>query len=85
MYQRTVSCKIIGKTPRQEGLIFKSEHYYVAIKFENGKTTEREMSYGAYCNLKVGSTYNITMYSTDNKRWSFSPEEAEPPSEIGVR
>ena len=76
MIDKWFNCEVIGKTIEQRGLIFKKNIYIVALKFEDGQRIERKISFSDYCDIKEGSQISINMYSTNNKNWYFTREEA---------
>ncbi len=78
-----VEVKVIGKHEGTKGLIFKRPSFLVALEiiddaFISGdKTHTLPMSFDQYCQLNVGDTYLLTMYTPDEETWYFHREHAE--------
>lgn len=76
MIEKEFVGKVLGKTENVEGLIFKRKVYEVAVLLNNEVSATRKVPFDQYCRLEVGKEYDFTMYSTDDKIWFFSEEEA---------
>ena len=72
---------VIGKDKREEGFIFKSTNYYLALKITDDRvrgnpTTERMVPFNQFCQVDVGDTVPIRMYTPNGHTWYFSEDEA---------
>jgi hypothetical protein len=81
LIKKVVQVRVIGKQEGTRGFIFKKPDYVVALQIVDERLTtrptqERRVSFHQYCAVNVGDTMGVHLYSSDQKMWFFSEEEA---------
>lgn len=88
---REINVQVLGKIVETRGFVFKKQVYKVALKLIDknalkpykykNTTVDQELPFHQYCQLNVGDKLTVTMWSTDERFWFFSQEDAEDAAE----